>query len=281
MPNPEILPFQDRHLPDAVRLSAQEGWPHKADDWALVAAISHAFVACEGEKTVGTAFCTPFGDDVAMINMIIVDATMRGRGLGRRLVERVMAEAGEREMRLTATEAGLPLYAKLGFVEDGQILQHQGKIAAIAAPEGVEDAAPGDWPAIVELDGAATGADRSSLFERLQAVGKAVVTRGAEGRVAGFAICRPFGRGYVVGPAAAADVHTAEGLIAAHLHRHQGSFVRVDTTAESGIAPWLAAQGLAHAGGGVAMTCRSKARGPLSPLRNEIRTFALAAQALG
>ncbi|NDW06596.1 GNAT family N-acetyltransferase [Jiella sp. 40Bstr34] len=281
MTNPEILPFQDRHLPEAVRLSAHEGWPHKADDWALVAAISHAFVACEGEKTVGTAFCTPFGDDVAMINMIIVDETMRGRGLGRRLMETVMAQAGERELRLTATAAGLPLYTKLGFVQGGRILQHQGEIGAIAAPEDVKDAASEDWEAIVALDRAATGADRSSLFARLRAVGETVVTRGPEGRVSGFAICRPFGRGYVVGPAAAADVQTAERLIAAHLHRHPGSFMRVDTTAESGLAPWLAAQGLPHVGGGVAMTCRSQASKPQSPPSKDVHTFALAAQALG
>ncbi|MBP0616356.1 GNAT family N-acetyltransferase [Jiella mangrovi] len=281
MPDLQILPFQDGHLPEAVRLSADEGWPHRPEDWALIAEISRPFVACEGDRIVGTAFCTLFGDDVAMINMIIVDAAMRGRGLGRRLMETVMAEAGKRELRLTATAAGLPLYAKLGFVENGQILQHQGEIGAVAAPEGVEDAMPDDFEAIVKLDRAATGADRISLFERLRALGETVVTRGPEGRVSGFAICRPFGRGFVIGPVAASEPGTARRLIAAHLHRHPGRFLRVDTPAESGLAPFLADHGLAHAGGGTAMALGAEARAPQSSPSTKLRAFALAAQALG
>ena len=48
--------------------------------------------------------------------MIIVDESQRARGLGRHLTTAVMALAGERECRLTATSDGLPLYEKLFFV---------------------------------------------------------------------------------------------------------------------------------------------------------------------
>ncbi|MCB8840355.1 GNAT family N-acetyltransferase [Aurantimonas sp. VKM B-3413] len=274
----QILPFTTGHLESAVALSRNEGWPHRAEDWALVAEISKAFVAAEGGRVVGTAFCTPFGSDLAMLDMIIVDGAMRGRGLGRRLVERVMAEAGDRSLRLVATEAGLPLYAKLGFVEDEQILQHQGEAAAVLRPQGVTEVASDDWPAIVELDRTAFGGDRTLLFEHLQAVGEAVVMRGEAGRIAGFAICRPFGRGFVVGPVVAPDAEAAKRLIAAYLHRHAGSFVRVDVPASSGLAPWLAENGLAHVGGGMKMASPVPRSAPSS---NVVQTFALASQALG
>jgi GNAT superfamily N-acetyltransferase len=52
---------------------------------------------------VGTAFMTPFGDTCAAVNMIIVDQSVRGRGLGRRLTTAVIGLAGDRECRLTAT----------------------------------------------------------------------------------------------------------------------------------------------------------------------------------
>ncbi|MCE7028854.1 GNAT family N-acetyltransferase [Jiella avicenniae] len=276
MPGLQIFPFTADHLEAAVALSRREGWPHRPQDWALIAELSHGIVATEGGRVVGTAFCTPFGDGVAMLDMIIVDETMRGRGLGRRLVETVMQAAGERSLRLTATKAGLPLYAKLGFVEAGRILQHQGEVAAVPPPDGVEDAGPADREAIVALDRQAFGADRGALFGHLLAEGEAVVVRN-DGRVAGFAVRRPFGRGEVVGPVVAQDEETARRLIAAHFARRQGAFLRVDTPAEHGLGLWLAAQGLAPAGGGVAMT-----RGaPRSTERSTARTYALTSQALG
>ena len=68
---------------------------------------------------------TPYGDDATTINMVIVDAAMRGRGLGRKLMEDALAKAGERICYLTATQEGLPLYEKLGFVATGEVVQHQ------------------------------------------------------------------------------------------------------------------------------------------------------------
>ena len=64
--------------------------------------------------------------------MIIVDAALRGRGLGRAVMEQIIDLAGPREMRLVATTDGLPLYEKLGFKADGRISQHQGQARAMS-----------------------------------------------------------------------------------------------------------------------------------------------------
>lgn len=276
MPELQILPFTANHVEAAVSLSRNEGWPHQAKDWALVASISRGYVASEDGRVVGTAFSTAFGDDVAMLNMIIVDEAMRGRGLGRRLVETIMRDAGKRSLRLTATKAGQPLYAKLGFVEAGEILQHQGEVAAVSSPDGVEDAKPADFKAIVALDRQAFGADRSGLFDKLLAQGEAVVTREG-GVVTGFALSRPFGRGDVIGPVVAPNEASAKRLITAHFARRQGGFLRVDTPAERGLGPWLAGKGLAHVGGGVTMICGA----PQPSKEPDARTYALTSQALG
>lgn len=276
MPAVQIRPFTADHLEAAVVLSGKEGWPHRTEDWALNAGLSHGYVAVADGRVVGTAFCTPFGDDVAMLDMIIVDETMRGRGLGRRLVETVIEAAGGRSLRLTATMAGLPLYSKLGFAEAGEILQHQGEVVAVAPPAGVVDANAEDGAAILALDRQAFGADRGRLFERLLDQGEAVVTREG-GRLTGFAICRPFGRGAVVGPVVAPDGETARRLLAAHLSLRPGCFLRVDTPAETGLGPWLAERGLAHVGGGTTMTRGARPRIETS----SARIFALTSQALG
>ncbi len=39
---------------------------------------------------------TPYGDDCATINMVIVDASMRGRGVGRRLMDEALGLGGAR-----------------------------------------------------------------------------------------------------------------------------------------------------------------------------------------
>ncbi|MDP3342471.1 GNAT family N-acetyltransferase [Frigidibacter sp.] len=265
--------FTAEHLEGALRLSRQAGWPHRPEDWQMLLRLSRGVVALAEGQVVGTALATPFGD-VAMANMIIVDAAMRGRGLGRSLMERVMGLEVP-EWRLTATADGLPLYEKLGFVACGRVLQHQGLVAAQAAPEGVEWAAQADLPAMVALDRQATGADRADLIAELMAVGRlAVIREGAA--LAGFAGLRAFGRGEVAGPVIAAHAEDAQRLLSYLFAQSPGAFLRVDTTEAAGLARWLAAQGLAPAGGGIAMR-RGGAAAPETPFQ----CFALAAQALG
>ena len=267
--------FTPDHLDGALHLSREAGWPHRREDWQFVLRLSRGVVALSGGKVVGTALATPFGA-VAMANMIIVDRAMRGRGLGRSLMQRAMALVEAPEWRLVATADGLPLYEKLGFVACGRVLQHQGPVAAQAAPDGVEWAVQADLPALVALDRQATGADRADLIAELMAEGRLAVTREG-GALAGFVALRRFGRGEVAGPVIAAGPDEAQRLLGFVFAQREGAFLRVDTTEAAGLAPWLAAQGLAAAGGGIAMR-----RGtPAAPETSPLQCFALAAQALG
>lgn len=106
----DIQTFQPDHLDAAVELSRQAGWPHRKEDWALVLSLSKGFVALENGRVVGTAMATILGDTCATVNMVIVDESMRGRGLGRQLMGAAMDAAENRECRLVATADGLPLY---------------------------------------------------------------------------------------------------------------------------------------------------------------------------
>ncbi|MBX4923404.1 GNAT family N-acetyltransferase [Rhizobium bangladeshense] len=272
----EIAPFSPDHLEAAVALSRQAGWPHRPEDWQMALALSEGMVAIEDDRVVGTVLVTPYKDDCATINMVIVDETMRGRGLGRRLMDAALRIAGDRPLRLVATTAGLPLYQKLGFRECGTVLQHQGFAGDIGAPTGTQTATAGDLNAIMALDRLAFGADREGLLSYLARVGEFAVIR-RDGGVSGFACLRSFGRGEVIGPVVAADIEDARKLIEHHIAVRPGRFLRVDTTAETGLSPWLATQGLAHVGGGIAM--RTSSAGDVAA--RTATTFALASQALG
>ncbi|EKJ95865.1 acetyltransferase [Bradyrhizobium lupini HPC(L)] len=138
----DIQSFQPDHLDAAVELSRQAGWPHRKEDWALVLSISNGFVALENGRVVGTAMATLLGDGCATVNMVIVDEAMRGRGLGRRLMDAAIGATEKRECRLVATADGLPLYEKMGFVASGEVLQHQG----VPVPGEKRRVSPGSRP---------------------------------------------------------------------------------------------------------------------------------------
>ncbi len=267
--------FMPSHLADAVRLSRQAGWPHRLEDWQLALALSEGVVALdELGDVVGTCLLTRY-DGCATVNMVIVDETMRGRGVGKRLMDSVLVLAGDMPLRLVATMEGLPLYEKLGFVRTGSIVQHQGEAVATTATDSTEDATEVDLPAIAALDRIAFGADRNALIKRLAGLGPfAIVRRG--GKVVGFSAMRSFGRGEVIGPVTAATPEDAEALILHFMSRRPGRFLRIDTGADTGLAPWLSARGLAHVGGGIVM-----ARPPATRPAASATVFALANQALG
>jgi GNAT superfamily N-acetyltransferase len=266
------------HLDGAVELSRQVGWPHRREDWELVQSLSQGVVALEEGRMVATTLMTPYGDDAATINMVIVDASMRGRGLGRKLMEEALARAGERTCYLVATQEGLPLYEKLGFVATGKIIQHQGEALPVDAPSHVSWSENGDHARLVALDRAAFGHDRSALMQLLRERAKfAVIRDGSD--IQAFAAIRPFGRGLVMGPVVARDGAEAKALIDFLLAHHQGMFVRIDADISTNLAEWLTGRGLAHVGGGITMRCTTVAQKENRTAHH--RTYALVNQALG
>lgn len=271
-----IQNFEPQHLDAAVELSRQAGWPHRREDWALVLSLSKGFVALESGRVVGTAMATLLGDTCASVNMVIVDETMRGRGLGRQLMNAALDAAENRECRLTATADGLPLYEKLGFAACGEVLQHQGIPVATDKPAGVAWAETIVLAELATLDAQAFGADRTALFTQLADRARFAVVK-EQGVITGFVGLRAFGRGEVIGPVVAENAEIARDLIAFVLSERPGAFLRVDTTADTGLGPWLAEQGLGHVGGGIAMR-RAKAE---IPADKKLKTFALTSQALG
>lgn len=273
----EIRTFASDHIEGAVALSRQENWPHRPQDWQMALQLSIGAVALDGHGQVtGTILVTPYGADCAMINMVIVDRNVRGKGLGRRLMEQAFALAEDRPLRLVATTDGMPLYEKLGFVPSGTILQHQGKVAELDAPDGVEAASIDDLPEIKALDRDAYGADREALIDALAERGQFAVIR-RNGLIEAYAAIRPFGRGEVIGPVIAGSADEAKALIRFFAAPRAGFFLRVDTDSRAGIAGWLEEIGLAHVGGGVAMD-----RPPKKDAEHaRPKVYALANQALG
>ncbi|MGH1354321.1 MAG: GNAT family N-acetyltransferase [Thalassovita sp.] len=263
-----LAEFTADHLPGAVRLSQQAQWPHRTQDWALTLSQSQGVVAIENDQVVGTALASLFGD-VATLNMIIVDEALRGRKLGRKLMNAVIQIAGTCEMRLIATADGLPLYEKLGFKAIGEIQQFQGDAQAVA-PEIPVEIGECDLDRLIEMDHAASGLERGDLLARIASVGTVFHCE------SGFAILRAFGRGQVLGPIVAADDRSARSLLAAAASHAMGGFLRIDTPSPE-LGEFVKTLGMAHVGGGTCMVLNPLSKAP----DTKIRTFGLISQALG
>lgn len=264
----------------AAELSLEQQWPHREEDWALFLSLGEGIVAEEDGKIVGTIMAWRFGAGFATIGMVIVTNAMQGRGLGRRLMEAIIARMPGRTILLNATAEGLPLYRKIGFVEVGAVCQHQAlapvvPLAELRAGERVRPIGAADGEALNALYAGAAGMDRAALMEALLADGSAVVLS-QEHEQAGFAIMRRFGRGWAIAPVIAPDVQGAKALISHWLGTQTGSFCRIDIPEDSGLGPWLEELGLPQVGRVTRM-----ALGPAPEASGTARVFGLAAQALG
>jgi GNAT superfamily N-acetyltransferase len=274
----EMTTFYARHLPGALKLSQEMDWPYRLEDWGFAAAMGHGLALEKGGEVIGTAMWWTYGQSHATAGMIIVTAAEQGNGYGARLFDALLAETQGRDVLLCSTEEGLALYERRGFVAVGQVVQHQAPLT-IAVPQVASDdirpATGADLPAIQAVDAGAIGMDRAPMVAALADAGQVLVVERA-GRVAGYAIARRFGRGYVVGPCAAENVDDAKRLILAHLSRLHGQFVRIDVNAEHGLSDWLESLGLARVNQVTAMV---KGQKPVTD--GTLSMFALANQSFG
>ncbi len=274
-----IRPMTVADVEAATELSREQQWPHREEDWELLLSMGEGLVAERNGKLVGTTLCWRYGTDMATIGLVIVSPAVQGQGIGRKLMESTIANLGERTIVLNATEEGLPLYLKLGFVETGTVCQHQGVLQDVPLAELL----PGDRirpkgkadSGLAALYSAANGMDRAELFQALAQNSRTVV-HSRNNAATGFAMLRRFGRGWAIAPVVAPDSASAKALILHWLGVKQGSFCRIDITAESGLGEWLEGLGLPCVG-----TVRTMARGPAPAPAPGAKVFALAGQPLG
>jgi GNAT superfamily N-acetyltransferase len=274
----ELTAFETRHVPGALKLSQEMGWPYRHEDWEFAARVGEGLVLERAGEVIGTAMWWNYGRAYASAGMIIVTASAQGRGYGSRLFNGLLEATDGRNVLLNSTEEGLTLYRRRGFTAWGTVLQHQGQLNIAVPAKACDDIRPAmvsDLAAIQAIDERATGMPRGPMVAALADVGDVVVIdRG--GRVTGYAIARRFGRGYVIGPVAAESAEDARGLILAQLSKLHGQFVRIDVYAEHGLGDWLESLGLERVGHATAMV---KGRRPMSD--GAARMYALANQSFG
>jgi GNAT superfamily N-acetyltransferase len=242
----QALPMTEADIPKLHQLSISVGWPHRPEDWALAIDLGQGiFAADEIGRVVGSAMWFSAGDDLAVIGMVVITPRLQEHGAGRWMMEQILGEMGERDKVLNSTRAAFRLYLSLGFQPGLTVWQHQGHVVANPTVQpGARPMRASDETAIRALDTAAFSAERRALFDRLMTLSEGTVIE-REGEIRGFALCRRFGRGHVIGPVVAGSQEDAVALIAPHVAAHAGTFVRVDTReAEGPLRDYLIASGI-------------------------------------
>jgi predicted N-acetyltransferase YhbS len=276
--------FTAADIAAAHALTVELKWPHRAEDWQFVANLGVGFVAERDSEVIGTVFCWKYGAKTASVGMVIVSPAHQGYGIGRRLTEMALEEAGTRATMLHATPAGRPLYEKLGFAPVGVLDQHQG--AALQPPlvplpsrERLRPLGTNDTPRLIELASRAGSLDRSSVLPPLLDCAEGIGLD-RDGELIGFALFRRFGRGRAIGPVVAprdGDLVRAKALIGHWLASNPGMYVRIDAPGEAGLTDWLESVGLSRVDSVVKMI-----RNPqqMPPADGEFAQFGIINQAL-
>jgi GNAT superfamily N-acetyltransferase len=154
---------------------------------------------------------------LAWLGLMAVEPGRQREGLGRTIAEAAIGWArsqGCTTVLLIATAAGIPLYRRLGFVDDGDSSELAGvpEISRPAAGPGiVRPWKPEDTEEVARFDAPAFGADRGRLLAAYarEFDGSAWVARDVRGAMRGFLVVQ----GETLGPWSATDETVAAQLL--------------------------------------------------------------------
>jgi GNAT superfamily N-acetyltransferase len=253
MPNPAgklvIRVMTATDIPIGMRLKRQAGWNQTVADWKRFLDLepTGCFVAELDGVPAGTVTTCIF-DTVAWVSMVLVDETMRNRGIGTALVTKALAYLDSqriRPVRLDATAMGEPLYRKLGFVTEYAVVRFDGVINGHLRADGDGGVQPGtksDPEDLLRFDREVTGTDRTKLLLRLFAEEPEALRVIRDGkRIAGFLTARPGSEAIQIGPCVADDDSGPHLFLDAGA-RYAGSRAIIDIPADNRMAGEYAAR---------------------------------------
>ncbi|MCW3001213.1 MAG: family N-acetyltransferase [Conexibacter sp.] len=211
-----IRPATDREVPLAVDVLRRAGfgtqvarlleYPRRSPDGAILVAEG------EGGGVSGVACVAAFAT-TGWIGALGVAPEARRSGLGTALTEaavRWLRHRGAQTVLLYATEAGRPVYERLGFATEERAVAWRG-VSGAAPPADLQRLAESDRTRLRALDQLATGERRNAVLDTIIPLG-GVAVEGDDGGLLGWAIASPWGAGTAI---AAARPEVGVALMAA------------------------------------------------------------------
>jgi GNAT superfamily N-acetyltransferase len=241
-----VREFTVSDLPFGMQLKTAAGWNQTASDWTRAFELEPhgCFVAEYEGRPAGTTTACVFGN-VAWIALVLVDETVRGKGIGKALMTHALDcldRRGVQSIRLDATALGRPLYEKLGFTWEYTLARFTGTAARAATSPALAPQAysPAHLDAICDLDRNVTHTNRRKLLSHLLAErpnDARVIERG--GQLVGFLATRAGSRALHLGPCIARD-DAGAALLNDALSRYSTQPVYFDVPLDNSAAVALA-----------------------------------------
>lgn len=266
---------------DMHSLSVAVNWPHRPQDVDLLLGIGSGLIARdEIGRVLGAGMRIAYTGDRGMIGMMMTHPKLQSGGLGALILQALIEASSGDVLRLNSTRQAWQLYRDAGFVDRATVVQYQGHVDAppqANAEDPPRPATEADIAGVETLDRRAFGADRRAVLKKLRDISDVIVLPGSGG-IKGFAFCRMFGRGRLIGPLVAGTEADAIRLCAEFVQRYPGSFLRLDADMRhEALGDYLAGIGLKRYDKVFAM-CRGEGFGPEDA---PDLTYALASQAMG
>jgi ribosomal protein S18 acetylase RimI-like enzyme len=218
-----IRPFVEADLEtaDAILKLAFRGSASRLPDLRFYRQIQSDgwFLALLHEHPVGLVVATNYGA-LAYVGLMAVHPEAQRQGVGLALMQFLLAGLDRQQVPLVvldASEAGRPLYEKLGFVahDETLVFQRQGRPAGLERPPHIQSISVHDLDELVQWDLNVFGADRRKVFQALLNTfpDRAFMLRDEQGRVEGYL----FAQKSRIGPWVMLHPSQAEALLQAAL----------------------------------------------------------------
>ena len=150
-----------------MQLMDMVGWGMTPGDYKRVHRFSPegCFIASENNKDLGMVATTSYGETAWIGNLVVLPET-RGKGIGGALMQHAidyLVSTGVKAIRLDGVQAAVPLYRRLGFVDEYWSLRYTG--VAGKHPSACLPMKPEDMDKVAELDQSVFKADRRHILE--------------------------------------------------------------------------------------------------------------------
>jgi len=157
----------------ATRLTNVEGWGIPTRDFARILWLDKrgSFVASDGNRRVGLATTTHYGQRIAWIGNVVVRERHRKKHIGQQLVEHAvnyLSHSRVKHIALYCFSENVAFYRKLGFVEGPRFVRLRRESQRLHRNLAIEG--PPQPPAlssVLAMDREGFGADRRRLINRL------------------------------------------------------------------------------------------------------------------
>jgi predicted GNAT family acetyltransferase len=241
-------------LGQALGLSNSEGWNQTENDWKLLLEnpLNTCIAAEYNSQVIGTATALNHSGKVAWIGMVLVDKSFRGQGIGKMLLKHIIDALKDIDsIKLDATPAGLPLYRKLGFIEEyiiyrmiNPLLQNSKNRTYKYEPVYISQE---DFNEVLKLDKSIFGTSRTYLLNALlrNYPGKAFLIK-KDKKPDGYIFGREGVRFNYIGPVIADSDDSARILVLKALESLDHQPVAIDILQDKEeIIKWLESMGFA------------------------------------